>query len=235
VRAPLGRVRCDSSASRRAPSRPNSVTYVRLPSRSSPPGLAERPRPSRSRRGCRRRSGRARPARSRSLGSSHCAGSLLSGQEQHALDAGADQPPGLELVQPAQAGRAPGAVPATSRYCPPTIPSTPGRGGQLAPRGQHVRRADRPAGRQQQPERLRVEPVAGEDRDVLAERAWQVGGRGAGRRRPSPAGRRGSASRCGSARARPPAAAPRTGRAPIARAVASASTGRIRLPPASSE
>ena len=60
-------------------------------------------------------------------------------------------------------------------------------------------------------------------------------GRGAGRRRPSPAGRRGSASRCAPARCAAAVGSRSSGRWPRLSAVASASTGRMRLPPASSE
>ena len=66
------------------------------------------------------------------------------------------------------------AAPATSRYCPPTMPSTPVAAASSATRGEHARRLALLRG-QQEPERLGVERVAGEDRDVLAELTWQVG------------------------------------------------------------
>ena len=112
----------------------------------------------------------------------------------------------------------------------------PGRRGQLAGRGRRTLRRLAPLLGQQEPERLGVESRRrpGSRRPRRTPRGRSAA-RGADRRRPSPAGRRGSASRCGSARARPPAAARDTGSRPIAAAVASASTGRIRLPPASSE
>ena len=62
-----------------------------------------------------------------------------------------------------------GAVPATSMYCPPTIPCTPVAA--ASSRAAASRLAGSPCllG-QQQPERLGVEAVAGQDRHVLAER-----------------------------------------------------------------
>ena len=157
-------------------------------------------------------------------------------EEQHALDAGRDQPSGLELVQPPQAlGPVGGAVPATSMYWPADHPLDPGRGGQLARRRSTLRRLAALLG-QQQPERLGVERVAGEDRDVLAERL--VAGRAAAtqvvvvhRRQVVVDQRVGvdQLDRRGERQHR------RRGSMPIASAVASASTGRIRLPPASSE
>ena len=198
--------------------------------------LARAPPPIRSRRGCRRRSGRARPARWQSFGTARLwqVRWRPSISSTHSTLARIKRP-GLELM-----------------HVPQALGARWRRGGHIevlaadhAVDAGRARRARRrragcspalPAGGQQVPERLGVEPVAGEDRDVLAEGdvAGRVG-RGAGRRHPSPAGRRGSASRCGSARAPPPAADARPDRSPIAAAVASASTGRMRLPPASSE
>ena len=141
----------------------------------------------------------------------------------------------LQLVQAPQPRRARGGGLARRPHTgPPTMPFTPSP--PRARRPPRARAPARSAGAQQVAEGLRVQAVAGEDGHVLAER--HVARRlspAQRRRRPSRAGRRGSASRCGSARSRRRAAAPRgdPGRPRVR--VASASTGRIRLPPASSE
>ncbi len=94
---------------------------------------------------------------------------LDTGQQQHALDARCDQASGLQLVQPAQPGRAgrrrPGDIDVLAR----DHPLGPGRVRELAGGGEQPRRL-RLLPREQQHERLGVEPVAGQDRDVLAER-----------------------------------------------------------------
>ena len=57
--------------------------------------------------------------------------------------------------------------PATSTYWPPTMPSTPVAAASSPQRGEHPRRLARLLA--EEPDRLGEEPVAGEDRDVLAE------------------------------------------------------------------
>ena len=112
-------------------------------------------------------------------------------EQEHALHAGGNQLARLELVQVAQPVAAgPGStghVDVLARH----HPLSPGGERELASRGQETLRRSLLPG-QQEREGLGIEPVAGQDRDVLAER-------------------------------------------PMAEAVASASTGLIRLPPASSE
>ena len=149
-------------------------------------------------------------------------------------DARGDQPPGLELVQARAARRRRGPASVTSTYWPPTIPSTPVARGELArAQRRRVRRALLALG--EEPDRLGEEPVAGEDRHVLA--VLDVRGR-------PPAAQlvvvhRGQVvvdQRVGVDQLdRGGGGQHRSGVGPIARAVASASTGRIRLPPASSE
>ena len=171
------------------------------------------PRPYRSRRGCRQRSERALRAPRQTDRSRIVSGSAGLAQVQHALDARSDQPPGLQRVQPPQPVRAlRGRARSTSRYCPPTIPSTPvapasrpiarsSVGGVAVLVGDHVAEAPRRTARRRRGSRR-----------PRRTRRGRSGDRGAGRRRPSPAGRRGSASRCGSARSPPRAASPPAGR-----------------------
>ena len=164
-----------------------------------------------------------------------CRRSLPTLDQQHAFDAGADQAAGLELVHVPQALGARGRRGGDVEVLAADHAVDAGRGGELG-RGAHDvgrlagLRASAGAGRPRR--RARRRPGS---RRPRRRRRGRSGARGAGRRRPSPAGRRGSASRCGSARAPRPAAARSSGSIPIAEAVASASTGRIRLPPASSE
>ena len=157
-----------------------------------------------------------------------------SASSEDALDRRADQPAGLELVQPAQLARLrrstsardvdvlPADHAVDARRAPPARPT----------RREHARAARRAARRARGRNASAYSASPGEDRDVLAVSGrGRSGGRAAARRRPSPAGRRGSASRCGSARARRRAGArPRSASRPRV-AVASASTGRMRLPP----
>jgi hypothetical protein len=100
-----------------------------------------------------------------------CRGTAHACYEQYALYRRADQSTGLQLVQAPQ--RAPGV-----RLVGPDRgdveilaahhPVDPGRRRQRADRGQHVGGLARLMG-QQMPEGLGIEPVAGEDRNVLAE------------------------------------------------------------------
>ncbi len=206
---------------------PLAVALVRCPA-------ACRARPRRpSRRGCRRRSGTGRPAPRRSgrRDVSQVRRHPSSSRTQ-STDA-RDQPAGLQLVEAAQrrrrrARRRAGDVEVLAADHP--ADARPRRPARAAPR---ARAPARPA--------WRVERRAGSasanrpsPARIATPRRTPCGrsaGRGAGRRRPSPAGRRGSASRCGSSRARRRAAAPSSGSRRAPRAVASASTGRIRLPP----
>ena len=127
---------------------------------------------------------------------------------QHAQHRRPDQSAGLQLVQPPQSRPARGARWAHVGVLSADHPLHPGRRGELRRGPQHPlgRRA---RGGSADGERLRVQPVArrGSRRPRRTPRGRSAA-RGAARRRPSPAGRRGSASRCGSARSPPPAAAP---------------------------
>ena len=149
----------------------------------------------RSRRGCRRRSERARRARPRTA----CTESLRSGRVPPRAAARARLPrsAGPSSASAARAGRRRRAPPAvTSRYWPPTMPSTP-----VARASSPARRARwraRPAGarRRAGSPRRTTRRRRGSRRPRHGPRA-RSGARGAARRRPSPGGRRGSASRCG--------------------------------------
>ena len=91
-------------------------------------------------------------------------------QQDYALDAGPDQPPRLELVQPAQGRLAALGEALHVDVLPADHAVDAGRRRQLADRREHVARvALLVVG--EVAERLGVEPVPGQDRDVLAERA----------------------------------------------------------------
>ena len=59
-------------------------------------------------------------------------------------------------------------------YCPPTMPLTPVAAASSPTAASTLRGLARLLG-EHEPERLGVERVAGEDRDVLAELTWHVG------------------------------------------------------------
>jgi hypothetical protein len=145
---------------------------------------------------------------------------------------GADQAPGLQRVQAAQLlGRVPD--PGDVEVLPADHPVDAGGAGQLA-RGEHERAVARLLA-QKVVEGLGVEAVAGEDGDVLAE--LHVAGRAPAAQVVVVHGRqvvvdeRVGVDELDGGGQRQHA----DGSRPMARAVASASTGRIRLPPASSE
>ena len=144
-----------------------------LPCRSSLPCGLPSARRSRSRRGCRRRSGTGRPARRRNGGTVIVArSSVPSRSSTHAPTRAISRP----VFSSCSSRRPPapsGACRLTSTYWPPTMPLTPvaaasSRGAASTPLGSPRLLAE-------VAERLGVEPVAGEDRDVLAE--LHVGGR----------------------------------------------------------
>ena len=89
----------------------------------------------------------------------------FAGQEQDALHRCADQPAGLELVQAAQR---PTSLAANVDVLPADHAVDAGRVGELGDRREH-RGGLAALLAQDEPESLGVEPVAGQDRDVLAE------------------------------------------------------------------
>ena len=118
-----------------------------------------------SRRGCRRRSGTPRQARPRS------AGTGLWQVRPRPRAPGRSRPmPRSARRSSARAGAAGPArrPPATSRNCPPTIPCAPAAVTSSRHRGEHVGRLALLLG-EREAERLGEQPVAGQDRHVLAE------------------------------------------------------------------
>src|SRR3954453_19098346 len=101
---------------------------------------------------------------------------LKSGQQQYALHGGADQPSCLELVETPERRGAGGHERADVDVLPADHPVHAGGGGQLRHRGEDGGGLARLL-TQDEPEGLRVEAVAGEDGDVLAE--LDVAGRAA--------------------------------------------------------
>ena len=118
-------------------------------------------------------------------------------EEQNALDASGDQAPGLELVQPPQPGDAVGSGRRHVDVLAAHHALNPRGGGQLARRRRGAA-AHRPPGARaaaRMPRRTARRPPGSRRPRRTCGGRWAVPG--AGRRRPSPAGRRGSASRCG--------------------------------------
>ena len=213
-RAPRGRPRASAPpAHARARARRRSRTcacrVVRRCRRAcpSPPRSPSRP-------GCRRRSGTAGRARMRSGRARfwHCR--RAPSNSGATPIAAAISLPVFIACMPRRESASSSASPATSTYWPPTMPSTPIASDSSRSAPSSALGLARLA-LQDQPVGLRHQPVAGQDRDVLAE--GDVAGRAPAaqvvvvHRR---AGRRGSASTCARARSRPPSAAPRPGRRP---------------------
>ena len=113
-------------------------------------------------------------------------------------------------VAQAVARRGP-ASPATSTYWPPTIPPTPIASESSRSAASTRCRLALPGARGSACRPPRTARRRRGSRRSRRRRCGTSGGRGAGRRRPSRAGRRGSASRCGPARSRPRSAAPSAG------------------------
>ena len=190
-------------------------------------GLAELLRTPLRRRGCRRRSGtRGRAPRRSARSPSSCA-ARRAGHDRAGRRGRADQRAGLARVHRAQPVAVERAIaePAASRSIawPPTMPHGPAASATMADR---VRAFAAPTAgsrglARQQRERLGEQRVARQDRLPFAvDDVARSAARAAACRRPSPAGRRGPASRCGSARARTRRAAPARAPRPTSSAVA---------------